>query len=348
MPDDEEVKPTFAKAATLKDVASLADVSPSTVSRALSDPSRLAPATLLRVRKAAKKLNYRPNQMARGLKKSSSRIVGVLVTDLKNEFHATVATAVQAAALERGYTAIICSTDEDSDKEARYLGTLQSHQLEGLLIVPTENTGSNLARWNVPTVEVDRTSGLDGAHVVLADNVMGSHQATEHLIGLGHERIATVAGRQRVTTGQERLQGYLAAMRDHDLPVDDAWIVHANDHSEAQGFAAASKLLNLPPDRRPTALFCFNNETTAGALKAAHGAGLRVPDALSIVGFDDSRWGRLMSPALCVVAQPAEDLGLLAAERLFSLIDKPQPRGSLTRLPTSLIVRGTTAPPAHG
>ena len=340
------MKPTFAKAATLKDVASLADVSPSTVSRALSDPSRLAPATLTRVRKAAAKLNYQPNQMARGLKRSSSRIIGVLVTDIKNEFHATIATAVQTAALERGYTAIICSTDEDSGKEASYLGALQSHQLEGLLIVPTENTERNLEKWNVPTVEVDRTSGLGDAHVVLADNVMGSKQATEHLISLGHKKIATVAGRQSVTTGQERLRGYVEAMREHDLPVEDAWVVHADDHSEAQGFAAASKLLDLPLNRRPTALFCFNNETTAGALKAVHEAGLRVPDDLSMIGFDDSRWGRLMSPALCVVAQPAEDLGLLAAERLFSLIDKPQPRGSLTRLPTNLIVRGTTAPPA--
>ena len=342
------MKPTFARALTLKDVAALANVSPSTVSRALSDPSRLAPETLTRVRKAAAKLNYQPNQMARGLKGNGSRIVGVLVTDIKNEFHATLATAVQAAALERGYTAIICNTDENSAKEASYLGALQSHQLEGLLIVPTENTERNLARWNVPTVEVDRTSGLGDAHVVLVDNVMGSRQATEHLIGLGHKKIATVAGRQSVTTGKERLQGYRDAMLAHNLDVLNAWIAQADDHSEAQGFAAASQLLGLPTSRRPTALFCFNNETTAGALKAVHEAGLRVPTDLSIIGFDDSRWGRLMSPALCVVAQPAEDLGLLAAERLFSLIDKPQPRGSVVRLPTSLIVRGTTTPPAKG
>ena len=235
----------------------------------------------------------------------------------------------------------------DSGKEASYLGALQSHQLEGLLIVPTENTERNLEKWNVPTVEVDRTSGLGDAHVVLADNVLGSRQATEHLIRLGHKKIAIVAGRQSVTTGQERLQGYMEAMRKRNLPIRDEWIAHADDHSEARGFAAASKFLNLPPESRPTALFCFNNETTAGALKAVHEARLRVPDELSIVGFDDSRWGCLMSPALCVVAQPAKDLGLLAAERLFSLIDKPQPRGSVVRLPTSLIVRGTTAPPAR-
>ena len=339
------MKPAFAKASTLKDVAALADVSPSTVSRALSDPSSLAPETLARVRKAATKLNYKPNQMARGLKRSSSRIIGVLVTDIKNEFHATLAMVAQEAALRRGYTAIICSTDEDSGKEASYLETLQRHQLEGLLIVPTEHTGRNLKGWNVPTVEVDRTSGLENAHIVLTDNVMGSRQATEHLIRLDHQKVATVVGRQSVTTGKERLQGYLDAMREHSLPVRDVWIAQADDHSEAQGFTAASQLLSLPPSRRPSALFCFNNETTAGALKAVHEAGLRVPADLSIIGFDDSRWGRLMSPALCVVAQPAEDLGLLAAERLFSLIDKPQPRGSAVRLPTNLIVRGTTAPP---
>lgn len=157
-----------------------------------------------------------------------------------------------------------------------------------------------------------------------------------------------MSGRQSVTTGKERLQGYLDVMREHHLPVPNDWIVEASDHSETQGFAAAARLLALPPGHRPTALFCFNNETTAGAVKAAYQAGLHVPDELSVIGFDDSRWGRLMSPALCVVAQPAETMGLLAAERLFSLIDKPQPNGSVVRLPMTLIVRGTTAPPAKG
>ena len=312
----------------------------------MSNPAKLAPTTLATVRKAAAKLNYKPNEMARSLKRSSSRMIGVIVSDLRNEFHATVASTAQNVALDKGYTAIICSTGEDSRNEAKYLAALQSHQLAGLLIVPTENTKFNLREIrHVPTVEIDRTSGVKNAHVVLADNVMGSRQATAHFIDLGHRRIATITGRQNVTTGRERLQGYVDRMRESNLPTDDRWIIEASSHSEEQGYQAALQLLKLPFEHRPTALFCFNNETTAGALRAAYELGLQIPRELSVIGFDDSRWGRLMTPSLCVISQPAVDMGYAAAEHLFGLIETPRQQGSTLRLPTHLIVRETTAPP---
>ena len=312
----------------------------------MSDPSRLAPETLLRVRNAVAKLNYTPNEMARGLKRSSSRLIGVIVTDIRNEFHAIVASTAQSVALSKGYTAIICSTSESSDREAKYLEALQSHQLAGLLIVPTENTKTNLRKNRcVPIVEVDRTSGLAHAHVVLADNLIGSSEAVAHFISLGHRKIATIAGRQRVTTGKERLQGYLDRMRQSNLPIQNGWIIEAKEHNEAQGYEAAKQLLNLSHELRPTALLCFNNETTAGALRAAYEFNVQIPRELSVIGFDDSRWGRLMTPPLCVVSQPALEIGRVAAEHLFSLIETPQPNGRTIRLPTRLIIRETTAPP---
>ena len=168
---------------------------------------------------------------------------------------------------------------------------------------------------------------------------------SEHLIRLGHKRIGLISGRPTLTTGSERRDGYLDAMRSADLGVDEAWVVVNDHHSEEGGCLAAAELLTLPENRRPTALFAFNNESAAGAVRALREKNSSIPTDMSVVGFDDSRWAQLMYPPLTVVEQPAYDLGCLAGERLFGALSNKGMGRTVVRLSPKLIVRGSTAAP---
>ena len=337
---------TIADAVRLRDIAELTGVSPSTVSRALNHPDKVATATLQRILKVVRDQNYEPNVVARGLRRRQSTMIGLVIADILNDFYATVAKGVQDAAMRRGFTVVLANTDEDSTREEQFLRESYQHKFAGLVIVPTSSSKRLLARFSrTPVVEVDRASGRAGAHVVLADNACSTVAAISHLARLGHARIATVSGNQSVTTGVERLQGFRDGMRQAGLPVDERWIVHALRHDEASGFTAMESLLALPPKVRPTAVFAFNNLITAGVLRSLRSASIRVPDQVSLVGFDDSRWAQLMTPSLTVIAQPAREMGVLAAERLFSLIGHPGLPGTITRLATTLVLRESTAPP---
>jgi len=329
----------------IEDVAKLAEVSSSTVSRALTRPDMVAPSTRERVIQAAHQLGYQPNKLARGLRKQQSHLLGLMVTDILAPFHATLAKGVQDAAEKHGYVVFLFNTDEQPEKEERYLKELQSHLPEGLLIVPTSKTRQNLGIvGNLTVIELDRTSGTPGVHSVLVDNVTGARGAVEHLIKLGHRRIGMVAGPHSVTTALERLEGYKQALLSAGLQVQEE-LIATGDHKEEGGYRATQTLLSLPPKLRPTALFVGNSEMAAGAVLAVRDLHLNIPDQLSLISFDDTRWARLMQPALSVVAQPAYDLGYIACETLISLLkrDKPVPTTTL-RLNTELIIRQSTAP----
>jgi LacI family transcriptional regulator len=303
----------------------------------------VASATRSRVMRAVEELGYQPNQLASSLRKKSSHTIGLVVTDLLNPFHATVAKGVQDAAYEHGFSVILCNTDEDAIKEKNYLQLLAAQQLRGLVVVPTARTRENLdCIPGVPVVEVDRTSGREGVRAVLVDNVKGAREATRHLLALGHRRIATVTG-MAVTTGVERFAGYLEAMNSVGLAPDSRWIFHGN-HREEDGYRAARQFFALTSELRPTALFVINNESTAGVVRALRELRLRIPQDVSLVGFDDSRWARLMDPPLTVVAQPTYELGYQAGETLFYSIERKRVNPSILRLQPRLLVRGSTGP----
>ena len=327
----------------LFEVAQAAGVSPATASRALHRPELVALRTRERVEQAAQELGYRPNVLARGLRTRGSRTIGLIVTDILNPFHATLAKGVQDAAEAQGYTVLMFNSDEQPEKERRALETLHGHLPQGLIVVPTANTRENLEIVaGVPTVELDRASGTEHAHTIMVDNVSGSREAVAHLIGLGHRHIGMIAGQQDITTAQERLQGYREALESAGLPYQDALVLPGN-HREADGRLAALRLLSRR--ERPTALFVGNNEMTVGAVLAVRELGLEIPGDLSVVGFDDSRWAQTMSPALTVVSQPTYELGQIACQHLLGLI-AGQPLPESVRLPTRVIYRQSTAPVA--
>lgn len=337
---------TIAAMIKIEDVARLAEVSPSTVSRALTRPNMVAPSTRERVVHAAHQLGYQPNKLARGLRKRQNHLLGLVVTDILAPFHATLAKGVQDAAEKHGYVVFLFNTDEQPEKERRYLKELQGHLPEGLLIVPTGQTRQNLGIVrDLTVIELDRTSGTPGVHSVLVDNVTGARKAVEHLTELGHRRIGMVAGSTGVTTAAERLEGYKQALKAAGIPFQRR-LVATGDHKEEGGYRATRQLLALPPELRPTALFAGNSEMAAGAVLAIRDLGLSIPEELSLVSFDDTRWARLMQPPLTVVAQPAYDLGYLACETLISILGRKGPvQATSLRLATDLIVRSSTAAP---
>jgi len=265
----------------LYEVAQAAGVSPATASRALHRPELVALRTRERVEQAAQQLGYRPNVLARGLRTRGSRTIGLIVTDILNPFHATLAKGVQDTAEESGYTVLMFNSDEQPDKERRALETLHGHLPQGLIVVPTAQTQENLAVVpGLPTIELDRASGREGAHTVMVDNVAGSREAVQHLLSLGHRRIGMIVGQQDISTARERLQGYREALESAGIEYHDSLVLPGN-HREADGRLAALRLLSRR--ERPTALFVGNNEMTVGAVLATRELGLDIPRDLSIV-----------------------------------------------------------------
>ncbi|TDE84623.1 LacI family DNA-binding transcriptional regulator [Deinococcus sp. S9] len=340
---------------TLEEVARLAAVSPSTVSRALARPDMVAQETRDRVLEAVRQTGYRPNALARSLRQQESRNLGLVITDL-NPFHATLAKGVQDAAEQYDLNVILFTSDESERKERRALETLRSHMPQGLILIPTAHTrGHQALLQGLPVVELDRVSGISEVHSVQVDNVGSARSAVQHLIELGHRRIGGIFGHQTVSTATGRLQGYQDALREAMIPFDPA-LVQFGDYREASGHEAALHLLSLPANIRPTALFVSSHEMTVGAVLAMRELGVRIPHDVSVVGFDDSRLMQILEPPMTVIAQPTYDLGQTACHTLVSLVRrraKASTVGAATEsgkkvlLPAPLIVRRSTSPPRN-
>lgn len=330
---------------TLSELARKLDLSPATISRALNRPEMVAPSTLAKVFKAVDEVGYRPNAIARSLRIGVTRSIGLIVSDIQNPFYSAVVKAVERVATRHGYSTIICNADEDPATEAAALIVLGELKVSGII---QGSTGANveslakLRREGIPVIDIDRTSGLEDVDTVLVDNVRGSRDAAEYLLALGHTRVATITGPTNLTTGQDRLEGFQQALGAAGVELPDEYVI-IGDFREASGHAAAQRLLSLPEP--PTALFVANNEMMAGALAACREAGIRIPERLSLISFDDVRWSRYVEPPLTVIAQPIEEIGRVAAELLFERLDgRLEP---VTRiLDTKLIKRGSCAAPA--
>jgi len=239
---------------------------------------------------------------------------------------------------------LLCNSDEDAEKERLYAEILSQERVAGVIVVPSaEACCRPLVEQGIPVVMVDRrVPGVQTDSVVL-DNQAGGYQATKHLIGLGHSRIGLVSAPMHVSVGLERRQGYELALEEAGLPLDPSLVVEGN-FKELGGYRAASALLAL--ERRPTAIFAVNNLMTMGALKAMHEARLRIPDDISMVGFNDMPWLPLLQPPLTAICQPTYEIGTRAAQLLFHRLQGSAdlPIEAVVLQP-ELIVRDSTAPP---
>jgi LacI family transcriptional regulator len=325
---------------TIRDVARHAQVSVATVSAVLNESKYVSPPLVERVRRSAEELGYRPNGLARSLKRQRTQMLGLILSDITNPFFTTMVRAVEDTARLRGYTLLLGNTDEESAKEEAYVELLRSRQIDGLILVASAGEHAyipDLLARGLPIVCVDRSLVALGVDSVLTDNVAGAYQAVAHLLGLGHTRIGIVTGIPKITSTDQRLAGYEQAHAERGLPIDPA-LIYPSDSTIAGGERGAAALLALP--ERPTALFTTNNQMTIGALRAIHARGLRCPEDIALVGFDDFEWADVFRPRLTTVRQPVYELGRAVARLLIKRIEG-QRTGAAREivLPPTLIVR---------
>ena len=329
---------------TLHELAKELNVSIATISRALSRPEDVSPATRARVLAAVHRYGYSPKANNRPLRTHQTRTIGVVLSDIRNAFFSSIVKAVEDVARANGYSVLICNADEDKTKEEAALQLLLDRKVSGVINC---STGANLdllrafQKGGALLVDCDRLSGLTDIDSVIVDNELGATMATNHLIRLGHRRIATIAGPKHLSNARGRLAGFQAALHAAEIKENPAYVAYGSFQQES-GYRAARKLLALR--RRPTALFVANIEMMAGVITFVREHRVRIPDEVSLVSFDDSFWAQHVDPPLTVVAQPTEEMGKCAMELLLARLRSAQAPQTRIFAP-ELIVRRSTAPP---
>jgi LacI family transcriptional regulator len=310
------------KAADIREVARRAGVSISTVSRYLNQKV-VSPAAERRIEEAIRELAYLPNRIARSLKMKRTNTIGMVIPDITNPYFPEVVKGVDSAARAAGFSLLLFETGEDPSFEWEQLLTLRALRCDGCLLIPAPRAPDDgdrtkrLGDYPLPLVFVDRSLGIEDSDNVVTDNRRAAGEAVRHLLKLGHTRIALLDTTLEASTHRERVEGYRQVLAEAGVQPDPKYILRAPS-TVADGFAAAVKLLETSPP--PTALFCISNRSTIGALQAISARGLRCPEDISLVSYDDYEWQEAFRPRLTTVAQPGFLLGQRAGELLISRI----------------------------
>jgi LacI family transcriptional regulator len=332
--------------ANIYDVAKAAGVSPATVSRVLNG-TRVTPDRAARVRAACAELGFRPNRVARGLRRQSSDVLGLIIADIENPFFTALARGVEDVARTAGLSVVLCNADEDPEKEAAYLEVALAEHMAGVIISPasvTETDVSLLLDRSIPVVAIDHSPESSKIDTVAADEERGACSATQHLIDEGYQRIACITGPRDSWAAVERLRGFLRAHRTGGSPRRRPTVRYA-DFRVRGGYQAMSDLLDLPEP--PDAVMVTNNLMAAGALEAMYDRDIR-PPTIGVVAFGDAFWSHLVRPSLTSVHQPAYEVGKAAAELLLKRRTTPDLDPQLVVLPTRLEIRDSSRRPAAG
>ncbi len=334
--------------ATIKDVARRAGVAVSTASAAINRSAPVSEDVIAKVAAAVRDIGYVPHGAARSLRMGQSRLIGLILPDITNPHFAKVAKIVESACLEAGYMAAVYSTSEDYDRERQILAMMRVQRVAGLIIIPTRSDpehGARLAEQiHVPTILLDSfVLGLP-YDVVKLDNVTAGRLATEHLIGLGHRRIAVTTGRPNIVTGEDRVRGYLDAHAAHGIPVDPALQIEGR-FDQAVAHDATLKLMRSAA-APPTAIFALSNMMMLGVMMALRELDLAIPGDISVIGIDDLDFASIMSPPPTVVAAPVEQMAQRAIDALLGEIKaKSNPTGAVELFEPHLVIRQSCAAP---
>ena len=332
--------------ATLRDVATAAGVHPATASRALNPGTRLlvSEETARRVSEAASRLGYRPNPVARSLRTRRSHTIGVLIPDLNNPLFPPIVRGIDDRLTEHGYVALLGNTDNDLAKEQLVFDQMRARHVDGFVLA-TAIAGSPIlaeaAESDVPVVLVNRTSQDYPFSSISVDNEQGERAAVAHLASLGHQRIGHIAGPQDASTGAARLRGFHAGMAAHKLQVTEARIVYAAAYSVEEGDRCCREL--LAADDSLTAIVVANDMLAVGCYAAFDELGVRCPDDISIIGFNDMPFMNRLRPPLSSIRFPHYQLGAEAATLLVDRIDAPDSPVKMIYLAPELVARGSTA-----
>lgn len=331
---------------TIKDVAKMAGVSPSTVSRALSGNAAVKDSTKQKILEAVKLLNYRPNFLAQGLKEGRTKTIGLIIPNIRNPIYPAVARGVEDAAKKFGYSVVLCNTDEDAKTEKEYIQKLRKRWVDGLIIAPAARETEHiveLQKEDFPMVIIVRNVDFL-ANAVIIDNFRAAYDAVSFLIKTGHRRIAIVKGNQQLALYRERFRGYKQALLDAGLPVNEELIT--GDESDSvqwslDGYNAIYSL--LVQSIKFDAVFATTDLRAIGAIRAIKDHGYKVPEDISVIGFDNLEFSSLIDPPLSTVSQPLYDIGVRAVNKLLALIKSKTISEPTVEIMTSeLIIRKST------
>jgi LacI family transcriptional regulator len=338
--------------ATIRDVASRAGVSVTTVSHVVNTTRPVSAAVRARVDEAIRTLGYVPSAVARSLKSNTTRTLGMLIPNSSNPYFAEIVRAVEDRCFASGYALILCNTDDAPERQSVYLTVLAERRIDGLIVVSTGDDDALVAQLHglkMPTVLLDREIGDPGCDMVETAHKEGALLAVRHLLALGHRRIACIAGPAHVIAGEQRVEGWREALAAAGVAPSAIPPLRRGGFTSQGGYEALRAILDDEPDamRRPSAVFVCNDLMAIGALRAAHERAVRVPEDLSLVGFDDIELAAYTSPPLTTVAQPKARIGALAVDMLLERLRGLRVETRQVMLQPELRVRSSTAPAAR-
>ncbi|KAA3656328.1 MAG: LacI family transcriptional regulator [Chloroflexi bacterium] len=329
----------------IHDVAKRAGVAPITVSRVVNNSGYVGKETRKRVEAAIKELGYVPNALARGLRSNRTNTLALVISDITNPFFTMLARGVEDAASAAGYTVIFCNTDESETKEEKYTRILVEKQVDGVLLIPASSSPDSVDFFQSRQVQVvllDRGIPNVKTDLVRCDSEGGAYRLTKRLIELGHKHISIITGPQGLSISEDRVAGYRQALSEATLANNEC--IYYGPLTQASGYGLATQAIAQTP--APTALFGANNFISIGILKALRDAKMRVPQDISVVGFDDLPTALVVEPFLTVVAQPAYEMGRKATELLLSRLSKKTAAAfQEIILPTEIIERQSSGTP---
>ncbi|NMC45247.1 MAG: LacI family transcriptional regulator [Chloroflexi bacterium] len=306
--------------ANINDVAERAKVSITTVSHVINQTRYVSDDLTERVRKAMEELDYHPNSLARGLRSGKTKTIGLVIPDISNQFFAEISRKIEDKGYENGYSVILCNTDDDPYKEKSYIDVLLAKKVEGIIFISAGVESNHLEKtikFNIPIVVVDRDIKENDYDIVLVDNSVGGFDATKYLIELGHQRIACIAGPSPITPSAQRVAGYKQALQEAGIPIDTNLIIPGDFHYES-GDKAMRALLALP--QPPTAVFACNDMMALGAFRAVNNQGMKIPEDISVIGFDNIPFSQTVYPTLTTMAQPIHEMADLVVDLLVDKI----------------------------
>lgn len=332
----------------MKQIAERAQVSIGTVSHVINGTASVRDKLRRRVLDAIASLGYQPSQLARGLRRNSTNMLGMVIPDITNPFFPRVVRGVEDVAFEASYRVVLCNTDNDSVKEKAYVDELRSYRPAGLLVIPAAQRSLSFnseypMAAGLPAVYLDRRPAGWRGDAVVAANEEGAFQATSYLVKAGHTRLAMLTGPSHLTNASERLAGFRRAISQHKIRIGQEYVQETRFDRET-GYRASMRLLRMLP--RPTAIFASNDMVALGTLLAIREMGLKCPRDISVMGFDDLEFGMFTDPALSSVHQSGYQLGATAARLLLERILGTRLSSRQVVLPTELRIRNSVAPPS--
>ncbi|HOZ37528.1 MAG TPA: LacI family DNA-binding transcriptional regulator [Anaerolineaceae bacterium] len=339
-------------AITIKDIAKRAGVSHSTVSRALRVNRLVSSETARRIHDIAQEMGYRPSAVARSLKTNRTQVLGVIVSSISDPFFGEILNGIEASAQAGGYSLFIAASQHDPIKERQIVQTMMEQRTEGVIICSSSFSpehGRQLLSYGFPVVVVNHQGSESFNYSIYHDDIDGSSQITRHLISLGHKRIAYLGNSQSGRTTQDRLRGFLDAMAEAHLEVPENYVHHVEGGEPLLGAESVRYFARLTP--RPTAIICFNDMLAIGVLKGCEQSGLRVPEDISVTGFDNITYSAFTTPSLTTFDQPKFSIGQEAAQLLLDLLQAED--GIIPDMPNvkvlkgKLLVRGSTGIPGE-